>query len=95
MTEKIETTDRSKRLAEEIACQVSDLANDYMPGIEAAGLNSDKGEAKVSFAVSFEAVSDNPNVKTRISFSSTTKDETERQISINQMEIQFPENENT
>ena len=91
MTQKIYTDERKKRLAEEIACQVSDLANDYLPKIEEAGLQSDKQEAKVAFAVSFEAGSDSPNVKTKISFSSTTKDETERQVNFDQMEINFSE----
>lgn len=89
MKDKVQK-ERAERLAEHIARQVFDLAMDYLPRIEKAGSESEKGEAKVSFISSWAALHSAPTVSTKMSFSSSTKDETEGRIDLNgQQEMTF------
>lgn len=81
--------ERVKKLAEHIAKQVYNLAVDYMPRIENAGSESEKGEAKVTFAASWPAYHHSPSVVTKLSFSTSTKDETESRIDLEQQSMDF------
>lgn len=81
--------ERVEKLAEHIARQVYDLSLDYLPKIEKAGSESEKGEAKVSFAIAWPAYHHSPSVITKLSFSSSTKDETESRIDLEQQGFNF------
>lgn len=86
--------ERAEMLAEHIARQVFNLALDYLPKIEKAGSESDKGEAKVTFSSSWPALHHSPQVVTKMSFSSSTKDETESRVHLDgQEEMNFESSE--
>lgn len=81
--------ERVERLAEHVAKQVYNLALDYLPRIENAGSESEKGEAKVTFTASWPAYHHSPSVVTKLSFSTSTKDETESRIDLEQQGFDF------
>jgi hypothetical protein len=80
--------DRVERIAEEVADQVRGLLIDYGARVEKAGAESD-GKAKVSFTADWPAYSKAPKIHTKISYSVSHKDETERVIEFDQLEIDF------
>lgn len=81
-------SDRVMRIAEEVADQVRLLLIGYGARVEKAGAESD-GKAKVSFTADWPAYSKAAKIHTKISYSVSHKDETERVIEFDQIEMDF------